>query len=65
MSDNSNLDVSIRIQEKYELYFLSLTFIILGLSIQTSRVGSHAISDCFAKRGQSMNLGIYFVFGSK
>jgi hypothetical protein len=47
MSDNSNLDVSIRIQEKYELYFLSLTFIILDLSIQTSKVGSHAISDCF------------------
>jgi hypothetical protein len=45
MPDNSNLDVSIRIQEKFEFYFLSLTFIILGLSIQTSRFGSHAISD--------------------
>lgn len=47
MSDNSNLDVSIRIQEKFEFYFLSLTFIILGLSIQTSKFGSHAISDGF------------------
>ena len=47
MSDNSNLDVSIRIQEKFEFYFLIFTFIILGLSIQTSKFGSHAISDGF------------------
>ena len=47
MSDKSNLDVSIRIQEKFEFYFLSLTFIILGLSIQTSKFGSYAISDGF------------------
>ena len=47
MPDNSNLDVSIRIQEKFEFYFLSLTFIILGLSIQTSKFGSYAISDIF------------------
>lgn len=47
MSDKSNLDVSVRIQEKFEFYFLSLTFIILGLSIQTSKFGSHAISDGF------------------
>jgi hypothetical protein len=47
MSDNSNLDVSMRIQEKFEFYFLSLTFIILGLSIQTAKFGSHAISDIF------------------
>ena len=45
MSDNTNLDTSIRIQEKYEFYFLSLTFIILALSIQTSKFGAHAISD--------------------
>jgi hypothetical protein len=45
MPDNTNLDVSIRIQEKFEFYFLSLTFIILGLSIQTSKFGTHAISD--------------------
>ena len=45
MPDNGNLDVAIRIQEKFELYFLSLTFIILGLSIQTSKFGVHAISD--------------------
>jgi len=45
MPDNSNLDVSMRIQEKFEFYFLSLTFIILGLSIQTSKFGTHAISD--------------------
>lgn len=45
MPDNSNLDVSVRIQEKFEFYFLSLTFIILGLSIQTAKFGAHAISD--------------------
>jgi hypothetical protein len=45
MPDNSNLDVSVRIQEKFEFYFLSLTFIILGLSIQTSKFGAYAISD--------------------
>ncbi len=45
MPDSSNLDVSIRIQEKYEFYFLSLTFIILGLSIQTSKFGAYEISD--------------------
>ncbi|MGD0280666.1 MAG: hypothetical protein ABSC11_15370 [Smithella sp.] len=47
MSDKSNLDVSRRIQEKFEFYFLSLTFIILGLSIQTSKFGSHSIPDGF------------------
>lgn len=45
MPDNSNMDVAIRIQEKFEFYFLSLTFIILALSIQTSKFGVHAISD--------------------
>ena len=45
MPDNSNIDVAIRIQEKFEFYFLSLTFVILGLSIQTSKFGVHAISD--------------------
>jgi hypothetical protein len=45
MPDNSNIDVAIRIQEKFDFYFLSLTFIILGLSIQTSKFGVHAISD--------------------
>ena len=45
MPDDSNIDVAIRIQEKFEFYFLSLTFIILGLSIQTSHFGVHAISD--------------------
>jgi hypothetical protein len=43
--DDSNIDVAIRIQEKFEFYFLSLTFIILGLAIQTSKSGVHAISD--------------------
>jgi len=47
MPDKNNLDVSIRVQEKFEFYFLSLTFIILGLSIQTSKFGTHAISDGF------------------
>ncbi len=47
MPDNSNLEVSIRIQEKFEFYFLSLTFIILGLVVQTSKFGSYAISDIF------------------
>jgi hypothetical protein len=45
MPDKSNIDVAIRIQEKFEFYFLSLTFVILGLSIQTSKFGVHAISD--------------------
>ena len=45
MPDDSNIDVAIRIQEKFEFYFLSLTFIILGLAIQTSKFGVHAISD--------------------
>ena len=45
MPDDSNIDVAIRIQEKFEFYFLSLTFIILGLAIQTSNSGVHAISD--------------------
>ena len=45
MPDNSNIDVAIRIQEKFEFYFLTLTFTILGLSIQTSKFGAHAISD--------------------
>lgn len=45
MPDNSNLDVSRRIQEKFEFYFLSLTFIILALSIQTAKFGPHAISN--------------------
>lgn len=47
MPDNSNLDISIRVQEKFEFYFLSLTFIILGLSIQTSKFGTHPIADGF------------------
>ena len=45
MPDNSNIDVAIRIQEKFEFYFLSLTFVILGLSIQTSKFGAHPIPD--------------------
>jgi len=45
MPDTSNLDISRRIQEKFEFYFLSLTFIILGLSIQTSEFGTYIISD--------------------
>ena len=47
MPDKSNLDVSMRIQEKFEFYFLSLTFIILGLAVQTSKFGSSKISDIF------------------
>lgn len=45
MPETSNLDISIRIQEKFEFYFLSLTFIILGLSIQTSKFGTCVVSD--------------------
>ncbi len=45
MPDTTNLDVSIRVQEKFEFYFLSLTFVILGLSIQTSTFGASVVSD--------------------
>lgn len=45
MPDTNNLDVGIRVQEKFEFYFLSLTFVILGLSIQTAEFGTYVVSD--------------------
>jgi len=42
-----SLDIGRRIQEKFEFYFLSLTFVVLGLSIQTSRFDGHLLADGF------------------
>ncbi len=42
-----NLEISRRVQEKFEFYFLSLTFIVLGLSIQTSHFGDSLLADFF------------------
>lgn len=36
-----------RIQEKFEFYFLSLTFVLLGLAIQTAKFGNSDFSDIF------------------
>ena len=44
-------EISIRVQEKFEFYFLSLTFVILGLSIQTSEFGFSLLSDGFELLG--------------
>lgn len=41
----NNLDISRRVQEKFEFYFLSLTFIVLGLCIQTSEFGDSVLTD--------------------
>lgn len=41
----TNLDIGTRIQEKFDLYFLSLTFVVLGLSIQTSKFGGSLLAD--------------------
>lgn len=41
----SNQEISIRIQEKFDLYFLSLTFVVLGLSMQTSKFGGTLLAD--------------------
>ena len=41
----NNLEISRRVQEKFEFYFLSLTFIVLGLSIQTSEFDGSLLSD--------------------
>jgi hypothetical protein len=41
----SNLEISSRIQEKFDLYFLSLTFVVLGLSIQTAKFGGSLLAD--------------------
>lgn len=46
MTEN-NQEISIRVQEKFEFYLLSLTFVILGLSIQTASFGSSMVSDGF------------------
>ena len=43
----NNIEISIRVQEKFEYYFLSLTFVISGLSIQTAEFGFSMISDTF------------------
>ena len=40
-----NLEISRRVQEKFEFYFLSLTFVVLGLSIQTSKFGGSLLAD--------------------
>jgi len=50
MPDN-NLEISRRIQEKFEFYFLSLTFVVLGLSIQTSKFGGSLLADGFELMG--------------
>lgn len=41
----SNYDISVRIQEKFDVYFLGLTFTILGLSIQTAHFGTRVLAD--------------------
>jgi hypothetical protein len=41
----TNQEISIKLQEKFEFYFLSLTFVLLGLSIQTAKLGGNLISD--------------------
>ena len=41
----TNREISITVQQKFEFYFLSLTFVILGLSIQTAKLGTSIIPD--------------------
>ena len=41
----SNVEIGTRVQEKFEFYFLSLSFIVLGLSIQTSEFGGSLLTD--------------------
>ncbi|MCK5100957.1 MAG: hypothetical protein KAR45_22800 [Desulfobacteraceae bacterium] len=41
----TNQDVSIEIQQKFEFYFLSLVFVLLGLSIQTAKIGNYQAQD--------------------
>jgi len=40
-----NLEIAKNYREKFEFYFVGLTFAILGLSIQTSIFGTHVFSD--------------------
>ena len=42
---DTNYDIGVRIQEKFDLYFLGLTFTILGLSIQTAHFGTLVAAD--------------------
>ena len=39
------------IQEKYELYLVSLTFTLLALSVQSASFGTHPIGDAFELLG--------------
>ena len=59
------LEISQRIYEKFYFYFLSLTFVVLGLSIQTANfVESSYIADCFELIGWVclFTAGIYGLF---
>jgi hypothetical protein len=44
MSD-SNLDISLRTQERFNAFFLGLIFTVLGLSIQTAKFGVGVLPD--------------------
>jgi hypothetical protein len=44
-------EYSRQLQEKFELYLLALVFTILGLAIQTGKLGSHVWADYFELSG--------------
>src|SRR5262245_61962142 len=47
----TNLDVARKLQEKYEWYFLALIFTVLGLSVQTAKLGHSFGADIFEVMG--------------
>lgn len=42
---NPNREISIRLRERYEFYYVALAFTILGLSIQTAHFDTFLVSD--------------------
>ena len=42
----NRIEVALAHQEKFQLYFVSLVFTLLALSIQSARFGLNVVSDC-------------------
>ena len=45
MAERSALDIAVDRQGKFDLYFIGLTFTVLGLAVQTASIGVYYTAD--------------------